>query len=98
MKVNKNLWVSLILFTVVLASIGAQDFGFGDFGFSGSLSDTEDASALSISGEFDFSSRFFINTDDPATGFTETPEMESADASSVSESDPENPKSPKPKS
>ncbi len=73
MKVNKNLWVSLILFTVVLASIGAQDFGFGDFGFSGSLSDTEDASALSISGEFDFSSRFFINTDDPATGFTETP-------------------------
>jgi len=67
------LWVSLILFTVVLASIGAQDFGFGDFGFSGSLSDTEDASALSISGEFDFSSRFFINTDDPATGFTETP-------------------------
>jgi hypothetical protein len=73
MKVNKNLWVSLILFTVVLASIGAQDFGFEDFGFSGSLSDTEDASALSISGEFDFSSRFFINTDDPATGFTETP-------------------------
>ncbi len=67
------MWVSLILFTVVLASIGAQDFGFGDFGFSGSLSDTEDASALSISGEFDFSSRFFINTDDPATGFTETP-------------------------
>ncbi|PKL21920.1 MAG: hypothetical protein CVV48_05530 [Spirochaetae bacterium HGW-Spirochaetae-4] len=73
MNVNKFLLVSLILFTVVLAPIGAQDFGFEDFGFSETFTDTEENSALSFSGEFDFSSRFFINTDNPETGFVETP-------------------------
>jgi hypothetical protein len=58
---------------VALASIGAQDFGFGDFGFPESFTDGREESALSFSGKFDFSSRFFLNNEHPETGFVETP-------------------------